>query len=696
MLFGLLCVKACQPEFKKFESPEWIEGKLFQQLQSIPETEIFQSCVKRSGFDTILNSANFTVFVPDNRAFEEYFASHPLFGSVDEMSENEIQSLVKRHIIQNPWSRDQLQRANEDGWINKRDPENDKPWSYKRQTLLKDGNRKYWIQHDSEGNIQIVDSTKSDDFVWVYQPSRKYVSFFFDRYMDIAEISSSDFEFYFDRPFEPGFMYVAGAQLDPKDYFAENGFLFRLDRVIPPLKNVEQLMENPESSHDYSMFQELIYLFPTIEKNENQTNLQEGVKEGYEVPFLYDLDYEDLVFDVHEEMTGRYVQNEQTATRYHHGILVPTNEALQELIDQVITVQSGEENRWPNFQKVPLHIKRIIVNAHMSKDPVYLNGLENGFLNGEWDSVFVDPVHAIEKYFCSNATFIGLDRAIVPRAFSSITAPVYLRPEYLGFMKGLELSGLGPALRRKNANYSFFVGQVGENYFDGWEQSSVINLFLDQVATSLPKEASRKEFLPTMGGNFIVYDTTKRPRQLEEPTDNGNTYAGGINWSKPGKLFWILRYRFPLFFNLMEQADLVDHSWGKLTFINESEFHTVLAPTDEALSEFDTDSMSLEELQQFIKYHFVYGDLIFTDGNKAQGDYNTLRVDESSTKYQTHFTKLNLYPEPGKIRINDDLGQNIHEIPEWRKNTNIMCGRKESGAYQTTAIVHAIHQVLEK
>ena len=39
-----------------------------------------------------------------------------------------------------------------------------------------------------------------------------------------------------------------------------------------------------------------------------------------------------------------------------------------------------------------------------------------------------------EKKVGSNATFIGLNEAIVPRAFSSVTGPVYLRQGYRKIM----------------------------------------------------------------------------------------------------------------------------------------------------------------------------------------------------------------------------------------------------------------------
>lgn len=696
LLFFLsfLLFSSCQPEFKKYEPPEWIEGKLFRQLQSIPETDSFEVCLVRTGFDTILNKNNYSVFAPDNKAFVDFFAVRPQYQSVYDIPKNEVLALVKRHVIQNPWSRDQLQRANEYGWINRRDPENDKPWSFKRQTLLKEENRKYWIRRDNKREFRIVDSTESTEFLTVYQPSRKYVPIFFDEHMDLAGVSSTDFEFYFDRPYEPGGIYYGGARLSSVDYFAENGFIFVLDRMVPPLKNVEQLLESTEKGYYYSMFRDLIYLFPEFQSNEYRTNLQEGVDHGIEVQTLYDLDYDELVFDIHEEFTGNPLSDEKTTTRYHHGILAPTNEALQDLIDEVITVQSGDSTRWPTFELVPKHIKKIIVNAHMSKAPIHLSGLEHGFINGLWDSVIVDPASVIEKDYGSNATFIGLSKAVVPRAFSSITAPVYLRPQYIGFMKGLEYSGLAPALKRRHVKYSFYVVQVDEDYFDSWDTTAIVNLLVDQVGISTPQEKARKEFIPTLGGNFIVYDTTRRPRQFEEPTDNGKTFAAsGFNRPRPANVYWIMKNKFPAFFKLMEDAGMTDRVWGKLKPLKESEFHTVLAPTDEALSKYNTDTLSTEELQQFIEYHCIFGDIIFTDGNKSFGVYETLRKDESSTPYNTRFTTLDIRPEPGLLRVYDNAGNHICNIPETRNKTNLMFGKRRPIA-QTTGVVHAIDTVL--
>ena len=417
------------------------------------------------------------------------------------------------------------------------------------------------------------------------------------------------------------------------------------------------------------------------------------------VPTLYDLDYEELVFDIHEEMTGRSLPNSKTTTRYHYGIIAPTNAALQDLINNVITIGSGDSTRWPSFSLAPEHIKKIIVNTHMSRSPIFLSDIENGFLNGEWDTVFVDPASVIEKHYGSNATFFGVKRAIVPRAFTSITAPVYLRPEYRYFMNALEFTGMSPILKRRNANYSFFVVEDARDYkFQDGDQSWITNRILNQVGTFVPGEKARKEFIPTLGGNFIVYDTTRRPVQLQELTDNGKTYAAQNYFRHPRtSLFWRLYSDFPAFFDLMNKAGMLDINWGRLNFTNENELYTIFVPSSDAMSDYNTDTLSLEELQQFIRYHFVRGDLIFTDGNKPPGDYKTLRVDESSHPYNPRFLTLNIQPEPDRIRIYDDLGNHTCDVTVYDRNSNTRTAvRRQWGDYATTGVIHEIDTILLK
>ena len=89
--------------------------------------------------------------------------------------------------------------------------------------------------------------------------------------------------------------------------------------------------------------------------------------------------------------------------------------------------------------------------------PSILQIFNSGYYNGENDLITIDPSSIIEKKFGSNCSFIGVDQVIVPRAFSSVTGPVYLLKGYSRVMYAIEQAGLLPALKRINKDYMFFV-----------------------------------------------------------------------------------------------------------------------------------------------------------------------------------------------------------------------------------------------
>lgn len=754
---------SCRDDFSKFDRPTWLEGKLYSQLLSIPDIDSFIVAVNRSGYDSILNSSgSYTIFAPENEAFLAYLQSAG-FSSVWNIPEEDIKELVKVHIVQNPWSKAQLQTLDVNGWINKRDPNNDEPWGYKRQTLQKDPNRKYWITV-SQNEATIVDSTESNEIRTVYRPSRKYLPLFFDGYLDVAEVSGRDFEFYFDRDYENGNIYFSSGKLGVNDYFAENGFIYTIDRVVSNLKNVEQLMENSPDGNSYSTFLNTVYLFPVFFENLEETYKQPGADQGLEVPTLYDLDYQDLTFDIHEELTTRGQNNVVATIRYHNGLLAPTNSAMQDLIDNVITDKSGYPH-WPNYSLAPKIIKKTVVNSHMTDRPFYLTDLEQGFINGDKDSTFVNPENVIEKHYGSNATFVGIDKAIIPRAFTSVSGPVYLRPGYQTYMYAIEVSKILPAIKRRNASYSFFVLseaqlrqdsslfiRVDKSRASGYRVTSYdrvarsivdrtdfdINLqMLNQVGEFLPKGIARKEFIPNLAGNYIVYNTEEIklsigtgdsitipppsvsggvdnkygfngdssvgvvPVLLDEPTDNGKTYdvTGWFSFSRTN-LYNHLR-SFNGFFNVMDRAGLVERNYGRLTFITDSDQYTIFVPSDRAIDSYSEalDTMSTEDLQKFVKYHFIPGTMIFTDGNKAPGAYETLRPDESSTIYTTNYTRLDITTLVDQIDLLDTSGELIFSVVENGSTTNIIAASDLASDvnlenYVSNGVIHEIDTVL--
>src|SRR5512133_1104610 len=106
----LLVFYGCQKEIDdKYVRPEWLAGKLFTQIQTLPELSTFAELLHVSGYDTIIDvSGSYTVFAPSNDAFKMYFQENSKYKSVADIPKAEVNQLVKYHLVQNPWSKKQL------------------------------------------------------------------------------------------------------------------------------------------------------------------------------------------------------------------------------------------------------------------------------------------------------------------------------------------------------------------------------------------------------------------------------------------------------------------------------------------------------------------------------------------------------------------------------------------------------------
>ncbi len=584
---------ACQPEKpEKYERPDWLSGKLYTQITATEGLDSFSIALNLSGYDTIMDaSGSFTVFAPTNDAFNAYLNDHPEYATVVDIPPDALDRLVRYHVVQNPWTLAQLQSLDINGWIDEDDPVNNEPRGYKRQTVLQEDNSKYWVNVVS-GEESIVDSTRANDYRMVYRASRKYVPLFFDAFLGIADIKPNDYEYYFNSTYSPGTMHYAGSRVTSEEIFAENGVVYKIDQLVEPLPNAEQIMKREYPEYSYSDFLQSIYRYAEFTENPEATARQPGYDQGLEVDDLYDLSFPGLTFNIQSELTGILTSNETYTIRYHHGIIAPTDQALDALFRDVITEESGYPH-WPDRNSVPESIYKIIINAHMSDDPIYYSDLDGGIVNGMDDRVTLDPQAIIQRSYASNSTFFGVEEAIVPRAFSSVTGPVYLRPGYSILRSALEKANVMPAIKKQGVNYAFLITPdgivsqdsslrmvTGDNYSDGYiiqsfdrsaekfvtrNQSDLMTHFFNHLGTEIPSGAARKEFIPNLAGNYIVFDNDENlitgglsstygyngdstvfltPEVLDEPTDNGTTYRieGFLSFPETGMYSLLTSY----------------------------------------------------------------------------------------------------------------------------------------------------------
>ncbi len=569
ILLSLLTGCEVWPEHEKYNRPDWLPGKLYTSVSVQENLSLFTECLQLTGLDKILDvSGSWSVFAPTDEAMKQFLVENQ-YASISDIPPEELVRIVEFHIIQNPWTLDQLQNLGVNGWKTGND-NNSNPFAYKRETMLRNPAEKYWIKRDRKKEMIVMDSTISDGYKRVFIQSRKYVPIFFDEYLKTNELTSEDYRFYFNRIYEPGNVYFAGAKIIEADVFAENGFIHIIDKVVNPMLSAKELLEKEVPGESYKLFMEMVYWhYPDFEPNITATFNQPEVRFGGLVDTLWDLNYTKLAFDLHSE---RIYSLNQTIIR-HNGLFAPTDDAFRKFIDGTLTAKSGFPH-WTDQKSLPPDIVEIIIAQNFKTSPIFPSKNQYQEIFKKGNRYHQEEEGIIRKEFGSNCTFIGLNSYIPDRVFTSVTGPVFCRPSYSIFRRAMLYSGAIDVIANHNGPLYFFpipdyalmsdssllinwinkdedmynfqvlnkltrqVENVGSNTLKNW--------ILNQVGVSLTNQGAEKQIIRTLGGKNITWDhasntirgtlpctegyksrivTTCTPAELGEPTDNGRSWS---------------------------------------------------------------------------------------------------------------------------------------------------------------------------
>lgn len=551
---------------EKYQRPDWLPGKLYTSVSVQKNLSLFAECLRLTGLDTIINvSGCWTVFAPTDEAIRAYLLENN-YARLADIPIMKLERMTKFHIIQDPWSLNQLKILGSTGWRTY-DNSKSESYAYKRETMLRNPNDKYWIKKEYRKQWVVTDSAIADSYKMGYTSSRKFVPIFYDKYLSVNGLSSVDYKFYFNREFEPGNVYYAGAKILQADIFADNGFVHVIDKVVEPLLNAKERLEREVPGESYRLFLEMVYqYYPAFSPNMVATNNQPEIKLGGIADTLWDINYAALAFNLQKE---RFETINQTLIR-HNGLIAPTDEAFKKFIDGVLTVKSGFPH-WNNTKSLPMDIVNIIVAQNVKSSPIYPSRSTYKKIFKESNRYHQNQEDIIRTDFGSNSTFIGLGNYTPDRAFTSVTGPVFCRPNFSFFRLALQYSGAldviathkGPLLffpitdfsmiadssllvewidKDKNT-YNFKTYNRQKRRMESVNASDLSRWLLNQVGTSTNPGAS-KEIIQTLGGNTLTWDhsnntirgtlpstfgykgtqvVTCSPFPLDEPTDNGKS-----------------------------------------------------------------------------------------------------------------------------------------------------------------------------
>jgi len=576
LLLGILLFisTGCEKLYENdiYKRPDWLPGKLYTTVSEQENLTLFAECLQLAGLDSVLDvSGSWSVFAPTDEAVKQ-FLSENQYAGVSDIPSDELERITEFHIIQNPWSLDQLQSLSIFGWRTEEDTKKN-TFAFKRETMFKNSDGKYWVEknHKKEEMI-VIDSTRSDDYKKVFVESRKYVPIFYDEYMDRNGLGTEDYSFYFDREYEQGNIYYAGGKIIKADIFAENGFVHIIDKVVSPMLNGKEILEREMPGESYKLFLEMIYwYYPDFEPNIEATFNQPAVIRGGLVDTLWDLKFFNPVFDIQKELIGFKGPEVNETLVKHNGLVAPEDDAFSAFVDGILTRNSGFPH-WPDHKQLPMDVADFVFSRHFVSAPIYPTKKQyknifrrnNGFKQNE------DKI--IRKEFGSNCTFIGMKSYNPDRVFTSVTGPVFLRPSYSIFRRALQYANIYEEIAYNDDELYFFAIPDGALRTDSslminWidrdkdiynfiqlnartEKMEVVgrntlkNMILNQVGSPVPNGTGNNESIRTLGGKYITWDHSSNtvrgnlpcrvwntgeivdciPTPLEEPADNGKTY----------------------------------------------------------------------------------------------------------------------------------------------------------------------------
>ncbi len=243
VIFG---ITGCNDHQERYDDPPWLGGSSIETLEKRGNFTIFLELMDRADYTDPITKQLFTLFVPNDAAFEEYFTSAGI-TSVQDMSDEECRQLFTLHVLRNPrsrfyliyeyaWSELQTPKAEYASLFHRKEtPSTSIPYKETVRYLPGSEGKEYNI-YTGNKNIAVF----SQEFFYDYGGAE----------------DGSDYTFmYPGSTWEEG--YATGmeglnwhnAAVIPNPEIPEelevrtaSGFIYFLDRVVPPMPSIEEYL----------------------------------------------------------------------------------------------------------------------------------------------------------------------------------------------------------------------------------------------------------------------------------------------------------------------------------------------------------------------------------------------------------------------------------------------------------------------
>ena len=440
ILFIIMATFGCKPDPLEYARPDNLAGTISTQLESMGNFEYYLKALDQTPYKEPLDKGgSWTVFAPTDEAFEAYMAAKGI-SSFESIPTEKILDIVEYSVVIDGWNTTTLTYFPSRFYLGQ---------SFRRRTQYQTPNRVFDI--DTLQHITDWDKLEAGKYIVDASLGRlKTTDYFIPSYMETQGVENADYDFMFPgETFNDGDMKVFGANVSQQNVVAENGIIYALDKVIEPQKNLYDNLSSAEYGGKYSMFQKMLERFAYLRLMGDEINEETGETETiYQFRFNVGVESNYLPFNPFDE---NYATNIDGTLAQGWGLLAPTNEALENYLNG----NSVLGQFYSSYDDMPLEVLGKFVSPFFFND--YYNICPSSF-GQSYDTTLglVDykEEDVVDKKFCSNGFFAGVNTVYTNSSFGTIMGPLLLDPNYSIMLQAIQDLKIDTALESKSVRFS--------------------------------------------------------------------------------------------------------------------------------------------------------------------------------------------------------------------------------------------------
>ena len=553
LLLSAMLSLSCSDMDEYFETPDWIQGSIYEKLEAEGQYSQFLKGADRAGFKPILDGKSIlTVMVPNDAAMTSYLQTTYGKSDIGELSEAEVKKLIGFHILYYSYDKDKL--------VNFRPSEGDGATDeqklvkaglyYKFRTRSQDAIETAMSLTTTTNSDGTIDSTYNE--VYVYHPDRFIPIFSHMMFRSKGIDAATNYQYFFPETGwnGDGAFQVANANVidpDDKSNTAKNGYIYKVDRVLRPM---ETIYTELKKSGKYNKFLSFYDQYKTYVKSEELT-LDFANTDDQKAVGLYTVSFGSLPSIANEWPIDNYKMF-TTLSHAAYSIFAPTDEAMQNFFEDYWRIGGYKSiDDVPSSQMTTLLLHCIFSEGSTNKDQtmIFPQEIEAGKIQDSEGNIIrfnTDEVPQEDRIVCSNGVLYGCSVLTPPSMFNSVTGPAYQYKKFSTF--GTMLSSA--ASNGSNLDKTFSA--EGINYImlypdnDQLEQSDMqITVAKGSPATIMSQPITAEE--PTALSSAVVtsYVNAHAVMAIDGntilPTTNSTPAVFATMQASPMKVYWYVK-----------------------------------------------------------------------------------------------------------------------------------------------------------